>query len=202
MRIAGVGAEGITDIFLTHLHSDHFNRDNVTAVAKAGGVRLWLREGADIEPIPGVEIIKMTQFKEYPVSEELTVTGIPANHDPKAHPQHLIFKRKGKSLFYGCDGGWLLHDSFKFLGGASLDCMILDATVGDYVGDFRMGEHNSIPMIRLMLPSLKTVGAITDGTRICLSHIAPSLHKEHRVICEQVKDIDATVAYDGMTLII
>ena len=71
--------------------------------------------------------------------------------------------------------------------------------MGDYNGDFRMGEHNSIPMIRMMLPSLRTVDAIDDKTRIVLSHLAPSLHKPHAETCEIVADF-GTVAYDGMIL--
>ena len=62
-----------------------------------------------------------------------------------------------------------------------------------------MAEHNSIPMIRIMLPSLRTVGMIDGHTKIILSHLAPSLHKSHEETVKIADAFGATVAYDGMT---
>jgi hypothetical protein len=106
----------------------------------------------------------------------------------------------GKQLLYALDGGWFLTASYKYLQNRNLDMMILDATCGDYVGDYRMGEHNSIPMIRLMLPSLKTWGAINDQTEIYLSHLAPKLHVSHDETVDLVAKDGMKVAYDGLEL--
>ena len=79
--------------------------------------------------------------------------------------------------------------------------MILDATVGDYVGDFRMAEHNSIPMIRMMLESFKTCDIITDKTQLILSHLAHSLYKEtYKDYAPRLLKEGLLVAYDGMTI--
>ena len=77
--------------------------------------------------------------------------------------------------------------------------MVLDCTVGDYVGDLRLGEHNSIPMIRLMLASFKTTSIIKDDSVIYLSHIAPSLHVSHADTERVAREIGCLVAYDGLT---
>ncbi|MBO7156708.1 MAG: energy-coupling factor transporter transmembrane protein EcfT, partial [Clostridia bacterium] len=42
----------------------------------------------------------------------------------------------------------------------NLDIAVLDCTMGDYDGDWRVGEHNSIGMLRVLIPSLKSVKAI------------------------------------------
>ena len=200
LGIAGIPLSDITDIFVTHLHLDHYQPENIQKIAdaKSEPLRLWVREGAQVCDYSNVDVRFMTQFEGY-VSEELSITGIPANHSPKHFPQHFVVECGEKSFFYGCDGAWFLHDSFKFIRNKHLTLAIFDCTVGDYNGDFRMGEHNSIPMIRMMLPSLLTVGAIDENTKIMISHLAPSLHKTHAETCEIIRDF-GTVAYDGMIL--
>lgn len=200
LRIAQIDLCSIDSVFITHTHGDHFRVENLTAIAKAKKepLKLYINENAVIDSIENVEIIKMKPFQKLEVATDLFITGIPANHSPKAFPQHLIIESKGKKIFYGCDGAWFLHDSFKFLKNSALDLAVFDCTVGDYLGDFRMAEHNSIPMLRLMLPSLKKIGAVTENTRLFISHIAPSLHKPHEQICEILKELSITVAFDGM----
>lgn len=200
MRIAGVDAAKITDIFNTHQHCDHYNIDHARIISEAAGgsVRLWVREGAPVKETAGVEVVYMKPFVRYEVRDGVFVTGMPANHEPKVFPQHLILEIDGKKLFYGCDGGWLLNETYGYMRKCRFDAMVLDCTVGDYAGDFRLGEHNSIPMIRLMLPSFKTTDIITEKTRIFLSHLAPSLHASHGETEKIAAKMGCTVAYDGL----
>ena len=128
------------------------------------------------------------------------VTGLPANHDPRYFPQHLLIESEKEKIFYGMDGGWLLFDTYQKLKKQKLDLMILDCTVGDYVGDQRLAEHNSLPMIRMMLPSLKTVGAIDKHTVIYIDHLAVTLHKSHEETVEICRKDGIEVAYDGLTI--
>jgi hypothetical protein len=81
-----------------------------------------------------------------------------------------------------------------------LDLAVLDATMGDYDGDYRIGEHNSIKMLRVMLPSLKKVEIIDEHTKVYFSHLAPSLHASHIETEKIANEIGASVAYDGLEL--
>ena len=194
----------ISDIFITHIHGDHFCAVNIEKIAKSkkSPLNLWVREGAHIPDIPNVNKIEMKVFQKYELSNGAFLTSLPANHDARACPQHFIYEEDGKKMFYGCDGAWLLTETYNHLYGQDLDLMILDETVGDYEGDYRLAEHNSIPMIRLMLPSLKTNRTINDSTKIVLSHIAPSLHKPHAQTALIAAEFGALVAYDGLFLVI
>lgn len=201
LEIQGVNKDEITDIFITHTHDDHYDEKNINSLAcgRKEPLRVWLREGASPTGLENVEIKYMSLFEKYDLGE-ISITGLVANHDKEASPQHFLIEKSDSSLFYGCDGAWLINDTYYHLKDKHLDVAVLDCTVGDYIGDYRLAEHNSIPMIRLMLPSLKCIGAIDKNTKIYLSHIAPSLHKSHNETVEIAKELGAYVAYDGLTI--
>ncbi len=202
LDILGIGYNQITDVLISHTHSDHYNVNNIEKIAKSRNVplRLWMNEFENAPKIPNTSVIKMKQFNRYELINDYYVTALPANHDPKSHPQHFLIERCDKSVFYGCDGAWFLTETYNYLHNANLGLMILDATVGDYDGDYRLAEHNSIPMIRMMLPSLKTNHTINENTKIILSHIAPSLHKTHKETEKIANTFGAIVAYDGLIM--
>lgn len=204
LRILQKSLDEIEDIFVTHFHDDHFSCENIEMIAKEKKtpLRVWVRENAKTKPIFNVIFMKMKLFERYEVKDGLFVTGLPANHDACAFPQHLLIEKGDKSIFYGCDGAWLLTDTYRFLREKALSLAVLDCTVGDHEGDYRFAEHNSIPMIRLLLPSLKTIGAINDRTLVYLSHIAPSLHRPHSETEELVKKFGAQIAFDGLRLFV
>ena len=202
LRIAKIDLAQITDIFVTHFHSDHYNVECISQIAKASErtLRVWVRAGANVIAISNVEWKFMEKGIEYSVDENVKVTGLLANHNESVFPQHILLDVAGKKIFYALDGAWFLHETYYALKNTNLDFLVLDCTCGDYEGDYRIGEHNSIPMIRLMLPSLKKWGAITEKTQVYASHLAPSLHKSHEETVEILQKDGVYVAYDGLSL--
>ena len=202
LRIANKDASKITDIFVTHLHKDHFNTDNINAIAgkRSEQLRLWVREDAKLNGLENVTVMPMPLFSSCEVAPDFKVTGLIANHDQNACPQHLLFEKNGKKAFYGCDGAWLINKTYYHLRNKNLNLMVLDCTTGDYLGDFRMGEHNSIPMLRVMLPSLRTFKIVDEQTKVYFSHLAPSLHAPHDETVKIATAMGACVAYDGLEL--
>lgn len=202
LRIAGISPAVITDVFVTHTHKDHFNPENLQAIAlaKREPLKVWASEEAVLPPLDNVTVNHMKKLETYAVGEGIEVVGLYANHDPAYFPQHFLFKRDGKTFVYATDGAWFMLTSYYYLRNAKLDWFVVDATVGDYEGDYRMAEHNSIPMIRLMLPSLKTAGVIDDNTDVYLTHIAPSLHKPHAETVDIAAKDGMKVAYDGLSI--
>ena len=202
LRIAKIDLAQITDIFVTHFHSDHYNVECISQIAKASErtLRVWVRAGANVIAISNVEWKFMEKGIEYSVDENVKVTGLLANHNESVFPQHILLDVAGKKIFYALDGAWFLHETYYALKNAKLDFLVLDCTCGDYEGDYRIGEHNSIPMIRLMLPSLKKWGTIVENTQVYASHLAPSLHKSHEETVEILQKDGVYVAYDGLSL--
>lgn len=199
LDILKIPYDQITDIFITHTHDDHYIPKNIEKIVKNrhSPVRLWIREGTKVPEIDNLEVLRMELLTKYS-KHGITVTGLPANHNARTFPQHFLLELGEKKLYYACDGGWIMCDALNYLRGSNLDAMVIDATMGDCEGDYRVGEHNSIPMIRHMLPSLKTNKIVSDETRVFLSHIAPSLHKSHSETVEIAKTFGAEVAYDGL----
>ena len=199
LDILKIPYDQITDIIVTHTHDDHYILENIDKIAKHrhSPLRLWIREGAKTPRINNLEVIKMNLLTKYE-KFGITVTGLPANHDQRTFTQHLLLEFGDKKIYYACDGAWIMCETLNFLRGSNLDALVIDATIGDYEGDYRAAEHNSIPMIRHLLPTLKTNKIISDKTKVFLSHIAPSLHKTHMEIAENVNVDGIDVAYDGL----
>ena len=200
LRIHGDDTSKIAHIFVTHFHGDHFCKETVEGIAKDHPVTLWVREDAKVPEMERVTVVRMKLFERYEIDDRIAITGLPANHSQSAFPQHLLIELDGKKIFYGLDGAWMINETFYHLKESHLDLCILDGTCGDYEGDFRMAEHNSIPMVRLMLPSLRTVGIIDDHTVVYISHRAGSLHKPYAETVEICKKDGINVAYDGLEL--
>jgi ribonuclease BN (tRNA processing enzyme) len=204
LRIAGIALESITDVFFTHLHGDHFQAPNLAkiAAAKSEPLRVWVSNSAKLPKIENTVIIRMPKLAKAEIDENVFVTGLYANHDENCAPQHLLFEIDGKRILYATDGGWVVNASYNFLRQQTptLDALIMDCTCGDYEGEWRIGEHNSIPMIRLMLPSFRKVKIINEDTKTYITHLAPSLHKPHDETVEIMAEMGVEVAYDGLEI--
>lgn len=68
-----------------------------------------------------------------------------------------------------------------------------DATIGDIDGDYRIFEHNNLGMIREMQKTLSPyVG------RFCISHMAMTLHTDHKTLAANMAKTNIDTAFDGM----
>ena len=75
----------------------------------------------------------------------------------------------------------------------NIDYAVLDATVGDVPGDYRIFEHNNLNMVIEMKESLQKY-----VKRFCISHMARTLHSSHENLVKRMKSSDIEVAFDGL----
>ena len=128
------------------------------------------------------------------------VTVLPANHMVGNDcPVHYIFEKDGKSLFYGLDGAWFCARTWEYMrNNTRLDAAILDSTVGDFPGNFRIGTHNTVPMLRLLIAALAENGITTPDSKIIASHIMGRDDDPEKIL--PLESLGMAVMRDGMEI--
>lgn len=173
----GVDISEIKYVINTHSHRDHFNKETLEALENAGA-----------------------QFIEFEADEEkalgkYTVSAYTANHGTCRGAVHFIIEDGEKKLFYGLDSAWLLYTEVQAIIKKHIDLAVLDATIGEDEGDYRIFEHNNLRMVREMKLTLNA-----HIERFVISHMARTLHTDHNTLSELMKKDNIEVAYDGLEL--
>lgn len=166
--------EEIRYIINTHPHSDHYNESVVKALEASG---------AEFIPFNAGEQRQIGEYKIFAYA---------ANHLTSKDPKHFIIEKDDKRLFYGLDSAWLLYDEVQAILRKSIDLAVLDATIGDISGDYRIFEHNNLNMVREMKKTLSP-----NVKRFIISHMAKTLHTDHKTLCEVMAKDGIEVAFDG-----
>ena len=168
----GKDANAIKYIINTHTHSDHYNADTVAALSHATLYSF----------LPG-EVKTVGRYQ---------ITALPANHVPGKNTVHFIIYDGSKRLFYGLDGAWLLYEEFTAIKSCGVDLAVLDATLGDVPGDYRIFEHNNLNMVVEMKRSLAPY-----VKRFCITHVSRTLSKPYEVLVSEMQPHGIEVAFDG-----
>ena len=204
LNILNIDYKDIDILLLTHLHIDHYQPECIRKIAEAAERELTIYVNKDgafqlSQDLKGANVIihSVDFLQKIKVCNGIHITGLPANHTE--YPVHYLLEKEDKRIFYAIDGAWIMYDTFYALRDIKLDLLVLDGTMGDYEGDRRIAEHNSIPMIRLMLESFRKFN-MCKSARVFITHIAPSLHKTHNETVELLRNDGIEVAYDGLEL--
>ncbi len=169
----GKSAEKIKYVINTHKHRDHYNENTLESLTEA---RFY--------QVAAGEEIKLGKYM---------VTALPANHATAETAVHFIISDGERRLFYGLDGAWLTYGEVEAIKKSGVDLAVLDATVGDKPGDYRIFEHNNLNMVCEIKASLKEY-----VKRFFISHMARTLHTSHSELCERMSGEGIEVAYDGL----
>lgn len=164
--------ESIRYVLNTHRHGDHRNENTLALLAHA-----------EFCPMAAGEVISLGPY---------TVTALRANHATCTDAVHFLINDGEKTLFYGLDGAWLLYEEVAAIKKQGVDLAVLDATVGNGPGDYRIFEHNDLEMVIRMKAAL-----CPYVKRFVISHMARTLHASHPVLSAQMKHYDIEVAFDG-----
>lgn len=200
----------ITDIVYTHSHSDHFDEKLLAALAP---VRAHIHSSwAGRVSVPGVDVVPFDTGDTFTAAGH-SLNVLPANHstaNPDERAVHFIVDDGERTLFYALDGGWLLNEEWHALRRRTLDAAVFDATIGEgNPGDFRIFEHNSMEMVRIMVRTLRRPmfghdsagdsypAVLRKGAPVFLSHLARTLNPPQDVL-ESVLGEGFVAAFDGM----
>jgi len=171
----GKDIKNIKYVIVTHKHSDHYNADTLKALQNSGAKLIDFKAGEERK------------------LDDYTLSAYAANHGTVADAVHFIIEKNGKKLFYGLDSAWLLYDEVKAIKDKRIDLAVLDGTIGNQEGDYRIFEHNNLRMIREMKLTLEPFVA-----RFMISHMAYTLHQPHEELSKEMKGYNIEVAFDGL----
>ena len=172
-----VDIKQIKHVIVTHTHSDHYDPHTVEALQEAG---------AEIVPFKPAEEKQVGKY---------TISAHKANHGTCADAVHYIIDDGSKKVFYGLDSAWLLYEEYLAIIHKHIDLAVLDGTIGDVSGDYRIFEHNNLEMVRQMRMTLSK-----HVDRFIISHMARTLHTDHKELELLMKADDILVARDGLVL--
>ena len=202
----GVDMSKITDLIISHTHGDHYSKKALLNFRSKTdhNIWIWCHSGAvskldfTDEEAKLFDIHPLDVMGKYDVGE-YKLTALAANHivvgSPEQPLQYII--ESDKKLFYGCDSGWFVANTWEYIMGQKFDAFILDATVGDKDGDFRLGTHNSIPMLRLILAAIKENKMSHENTLFVADHLARTLHADLETTKKIFAEFGMIVACDG-----
>ena len=164
-------------VISTHRHGDHFNENTLKMLTDMGA-----------------------KFVEFSAGDEISVgnyqiKALEANHPTCVPTVHFLIDDGEKNVFYGMDGAWLLMPEVEAIKSKFVDLAVLDATIGNKKGDYRIFEHNNLAMVVEIKETLsKYVG------KFIICHMARTLHDPHQVLSAQMEKHGILTALDGMVL--
>ena len=197
-------------IIITHSHPDHISSVTVERLCTETNCTLYgdsasyrkLQKELPKETLEKINFVTISKFDEFETAG-FKILALPSNHatsDPEEITLNYSIEKCGKKLFYGPDGAWLLYSVWQRIKSAQFDAMILEATIGDVPGDERIFTHNSTAMLKIMLETIRTQGCIKENGKVYCTHMARTLHQNHKTLIKQLKPLDVTPAFDGMEI--
>lgn len=190
----------VHDVFFTHSHADHFSLEALLQLApcRVYAHKSWAHAIAG----KGLEVTALECGVPVTLADGTVMLPMPSNHSTARADEttlHYLIERGGKRLLYATDGAWLLNDEHRLIGKTVLDAAVFDATIGDgFEGDYRIFEHNSIDMVRLMVQTLRKTGRLRESAPVFLTHMARTLHADQRTV-ESRLEKPLIACFDGMT---
>lgn len=196
--------DAVGNVIITHTHSDHYSPVAITSLLKKD-VRVWAEPEAEkmiLRDMPHLTESKLTIFKENSVGG-YTVIPVPANHsvnDERQTPLSYIISHGDKTIFWGCDGAWIPNRSWHEMKKHRYDLIVLDGTLGEENGDYRIFEHNNLAMVKEIAYVIHSQKLLKQNGRIFISHISRYSHKSHEELCRQLANVNVEVAFDGLEI--
>lgn len=210
-------------VLQTHPHADHLSPLHAVGRAASWGAQHarqleWLGSQNTVDQIanmlgksrPKVDLtinrpdsrskLKLTSISPW---QEFTrgpyrVQTMAANHDPAVEPMLFAIEKDGRRLFYGSDTTTLPDDTWPRMAelGWTLDVVVFDHNDG-FTRDVSLTHMGSVGVLR-EYGLMKSLGIVTDSTRLFGTHISHHSNSTHDVEQAKAQQLGYDIAYDGL----
>ncbi len=220
-RRFGLNIGDVSDILITHTHSDHFVpqpiycRGSVYAhklkfpelniYGSSDVARVWETVESAYNCNPSIKAsIHVNEICAYETRKvgNYTVTALPAKHAMnKLIALNYIVQQGEKTLIYFHDTGYPEMAVLDFIKGRGFraDCVMLDATMG-YGDNPDSSGHMSFEQDKRLANALKKLGIADENTVFVANHITHNQAETHDKIEEIFKGSGIIVSFDGLEL--
>ncbi len=128
---------------------------------------------------------------------EYTVTPIRANHGSGFEDaQNLIVSDGRSTLLYATDTGVYQPETWAFLEGWRLDCLVLECTEGFVLTPYN--GHLDLEEFKDVLARLRSMGVVHEGTKVVSTHHSHNGDATHAELEAALRPVGVTVGYDGL----
>lgn len=214
----GIELSRVKYLFVTHSHCDHlderllgfrgawFGREMIEPVLYAYGnekaaekmnTRLegcqaaGVREAVCVQGIHGFDMVRAGDY---------LVTALPAVHAPAEEALiYLVEDGQGKSILYATDTGRLTEETYVFLEGKHLDCVIMDCTLGDK--NVAESNHMGLKDNVIIRERLNRIGVTDKKTRFLCTHISHGTGG-YQYLSGLAERLGMEVVWDGMEAVL
>lgn len=200
----GGDISNVKNIILTHSHADHYNKAMLESICQDKEIGFFCNELCK-KVLPDNGNLKPNFIdigQEYTVGN-YKVIPVPSNHSVSDTNEithnYIIIDSEGKTLFYGCDGGWIPNTSYHILKNYKFDMVVLDGTLGNADGDDRIFEHNNLAMVKELAHTFRK-HMLNENGKIMITHLSKYSHDAHEEICKDLEPFGIGVAYDGLEI--
>ncbi|MBQ9788629.1 MAG: MBL fold metallo-hydrolase [Lentisphaeria bacterium] len=189
----------ITDIVITHNHSDHCEIENIRKVAAGRKINLYASPQV-CEKMKDICTVHPLKPGDKFTIGEYTFTTLIGNHvlvDPNEFAFNYLIHGKGKNILYALDTSWLSSHAHKLIGNTYLNAIIWDATMSE-PGDWRIFDHCDTYMIRIMREAFEQAQTIDAETINWFNHRARTLWPTSIAAQEKIADREkAKLCHEG-----
>ena len=221
----GISLNGLEQIFLTHFHEDHISVEEMggrtsaipalefpvevyCSAPAAEQVRLLFERFRNHNQAHPFDYFQ--RFRLHPVEPwetfsagDLRVTPVISSHHGYGVGDwgyNYLFDSPQGRLLYAVDTGWYREETWRFLAGRRLDCLVIECTYGDWEIPEYAEEHLNLHNLRHMLERLREIGCIGRETPVVLTHICHLNRLSHEELQAAVREWDffVQIGWDGM----
>lgn len=214
-------------IFLTHFHEDHISVEEMGCRMSASPAREFPVEVYCSAPAAEQVRLLFERFRDHnqerpfdyfrwfhlhPVEPwevfsagALRVTPVLSSHHGYGVGEcgyNYLFDAPAGRLLYAVDTGWYRTETWDFLWGKRLDCLVIECTYGDWEIPEYAEEHLNLRSLRHMLERFREIGCIGRDTPVVLTHICHLNKLSHEELQAAVREweFSVTVGWDGMRI--